>query len=120
MLIFLRDCAVDLRVGVYESEMQAAQPVLINVTMEAPLPHHYDDTTERNLDRVVSYEVVRNFIVNDLTRSGHIGLLETAAEKIADFCLSDGRVTCVHVRIEKTAVFVESKGAGIELVRRRS
>lgn len=117
MRIFLHNCLVHLHVGIYDAEMKAAQPVLINVELEAAQAHYYRDRTEKSLDRIISYEETYKFITEQLTKMGHFYLLETVAEQIADFCLKDPRVLKVNVRLEKTNVFATAVGAGIELLR---
>src|ERR1700722_12984728 len=89
--VFIRDCRVDLRIGIYESEKQTPQPVIVNVEIEAALPHHYQDLAEKKLDRVIDYEPVYDFIKKELPAMGHIHLLETAAEQIIHFCFNDIR-----------------------------
>jgi dihydroneopterin aldolase len=118
--IFVRDCRVDLRIGIYENEMQKLQPVIVNVEIEAVLPHHYQDLSEKKLDRVIDYEPVYDFICEQLPALGHIYLLETAAEQIMNFCFRDIRVQKVRVRLEKTGIFPAAAGAGIEVSRSRS
>jgi dihydroneopterin aldolase len=116
--VYLRDVKVDLHVGIYSSEMQKPQPVIVNVELEALLPHRYQDLAETKLDRVIDYEPVYNFI-RGLPKLGHIYLLETAAEQIVDFCFRDIRIQKARVRLEKTAVFEGASGAGIEISRTR-
>ena len=117
--VFVRECRVDLRVGIYESEAQAPQPVHITVECEGAPPHHYHDRTENRLARVIDYEPLYKFMCEELPKQGHIYLLETAAEQIISFCFRDPRVREVLVRIEKTGVFPHAAGAGVELRRTR-
>ena len=117
---FIHDFRIDLSIGVQEDELRKTQPVIINVECEAELTCRYDNIAEKTLDRVIDYSLFYHFIRNDLPQMGHIYLLETAAEQIVAFCLRDERVQKVSVRIEKTSVFPDVSGAGIELVRTRS
>jgi 7,8-dihydroneopterin aldolase/epimerase/oxygenase len=117
--VFIRDCRVDLRVGIYESEMQAPQPVVITVEIGGSLPHHYQDLAEKKLDRVLDYEQIYNFICQELPKLGHIYLLETVAEQIINFCFQDIRVQHAQIRIEKTGIFPDAAGGGIQINRTR-
>jgi dihydroneopterin aldolase len=117
--VFLRDIRVDMAVGIYQHEMKNAQPVVVSVELEAALPHHYQDRSEKKLDRVIDYEPIYNFIQSELPKMGHIYLLETLAEQIIDFCFREIRVKRVQVRLEKTAVFPHAAAAGIEVTRTR-
>ncbi len=116
--IFLHDCKVQLSVGVYPAEMEKPQLVIVNVEAEAALPHHYQDITERSLDRVIDYDPLHGFVCIELPKMGHIPLLETVAEKIIDFCLRDPRIQTVRVKLEKPQVYYNA-GAGIEITRKR-
>lgn len=117
--VFLRDCKTELRVGVYPQEMDKPQPVIVNVEVEAALPHHYQDVTERSLDRVIDYDPLHGFICIELPKMGHIPLLETVAEQIINFCFRDPRIQKVSVRLEKPQVF-SNASAGIEICRVRA
>jgi dihydroneopterin aldolase len=117
--VFLRDCIIELHVGIYTLETQAPQMVIVNVELEAALPHRYQDLGEKKLNRVIDYEPVYNFIRKELPEMGHIYLLETAAEQIIDFCFRDIRIQKVCVRLEKTRAFDGAAGAGIEISRAR-
>ena len=69
--------------------------------------------------RVVRYEKVTDSI-RALCTEQHIKLLETLAERIAELCLADARVTAVTVRVEKLDVFADAESAGVEILRERS
>ncbi len=117
--VFLRDCRVDLSIGIYQAEMQKTQPVIVSVELEAALPHRYQDRVESRLDRVIDYEQIYNFIQQELPRMGHVYLLETLAEQVIEYCFRDIRVRKARVRLEKIEVFSSAAGAGIEITRNR-
>ena len=71
--------------------------------------------TDRLVDVLDYAEVVR--LVERLTRQGHVNLLETLAERIAEGCLADGRVLAVRVRLEKPDVIPNARAVGIEIER---
>ncbi len=117
--VFLRDCRVELNVGAYAHETLRRQPVIVDLEVEAALPHHYQDLRENNLDRVINYEHFYDFIRNELAEMGHIPLLETVAEQIIAFCFRDSRIQKVRVRLEKPKVYAGEARAGIEMCRTR-
>jgi 7,8-dihydroneopterin aldolase/epimerase/oxygenase len=51
--------------------------------------------------------------------SGHVLLVETLAERIAESCLTDRRVHLARIRVEKLDVFPDSTSAGVEIERRQ-
>jgi len=117
--VFLRDCRIELSVGYHPHERLKPQPVIVTIEATAALPHHYQDLTENNLDRVIDYERFYNYIRNELPRLGHIALLETVAEHIIAYCFEDCRISKVRVKLEKPQVLAGTARAGIEVVRTR-
>ena len=63
---------------------------------------------------------VRHVFVRDLrldARIGHVNLVETLAERIAEACLADLRVDAARGRVEKLAAIPEAASVGIEIER---
>ncbi|MGA9014613.1 MAG: dihydroneopterin aldolase, partial [Acetobacteraceae bacterium] len=71
------------------------------------------------LVRVVDYEKLAD-CVRSIVSSGHVRLVETLAERIAEICLQDSRVHLARVRVEKLDVFMDATSAGVEIERRQS
>jgi dihydroneopterin aldolase len=117
--VFLNDCTVELSVGFHPSERLKPQPVVISISVEAALPHHYQDLNENSLDRVIDYENFYRYIREELPKLGHIPLLETLAEQIIAFCFQDCRINKIRVKLEKPAIFAGTARAGIEVCRAR-
>jgi dihydroneopterin aldolase len=113
--VFVRGLDVEAVVGVHDHEKVAAQPLRISLDLtvrEAPEGHG------DKLASVVCYEdVVRG--VQAICQNGHVNLIETLAERIADFCLADKRVHAVRISIEKPEAFAECT-VGIEIERLQS
>jgi dihydroneopterin aldolase len=118
--LIIRDLRVDLRIGHCKSEQGKTQPILINIECMASLIRRYDDIRENDLSAVINYRPVYEFIHDELMQMGHIFLLESAAEKILDFCFRDPRITTASVRMEKTTIFPDAASGGIEMKRTRS
>ena len=55
--------------------------------------------------------------IRKIVATGHINLVETLAELIADRCLEDPRVKKVKVRVEKMDVFADATSVGVEIER---
>jgi dihydroneopterin aldolase len=116
---FIRDYAVELRVGVNESEKHGPQTVVINIEMEMSDAPHFYDPAENGVERVIDYTQAHRFITEELPRLGHIPLLETLAETIIAFCFRDPLVAKVRVRLEKPKKLPNVAGVGIEMFRVR-
>tara|TARA_R110002072_G_scaffold35177_25_gene104422 strand:- start:2876 stop:3286 length:411 start_codon:yes stop_codon:yes gene_type:complete len=111
--VFISDLVVECLIGVYRHERDGAQRVRINLDLtvfENPAP--IDD----KLSNVLCYEeiIVK---VRNLATAGHLNLVETLAEKIAEMCLSQTDVSAAKVRVEKLDVFADAASVGVEIER---
>ena len=120
--VFLRDMVLAASIGIYPHEETAKQRVRINVDLGVE-----DDGARAlsrarvgrdELSRVVDYEKVAA-LVRGIVAAGHVRLVETLAERIAEACLADARVHLVRVRVEKLDIFADATSAGVEIERRQ-
>lgn len=112
--VLVRDLILMARVGVYSHEIEASQRLCINLDLEvAP-----DQAHEDRLENVVCYERLV-LGVKKLLGQGHVNLVETLADRIADLCLTDPRVRLARVRVEKLDVLAEATAVGVEIERQR-
>lgn len=112
--VFLRDMVLQASIGWYAHEHGVPQRVRINVDLAV----EEDADTADHLQRVVSYETVATGI-RAIVAAGHVKLVETLAERIAEVCLTDTRVRFAHVQVEKLDVFPDAAAAGVAILRRR-
>jgi dihydroneopterin aldolase len=114
MKVFVRDLVLSARIGVYQHEKLGTQRVRIN--LELICTEH--PAIKDDLNNVVNYaELVAQ--VRAIVDAGHINLVETLADRIAQACLDDRRVQTAKVRIEKLDVFPEADSVGVEIERQR-
>jgi len=111
--VFVRDLTLMGSIGIYPAEREQRQRVVINLDLwvaETPgePPRSYAD--------VVCYEQLANR-AKELLEEGHIDLVETLAEKLADLCLADSRVKRARVRVEKPDAIAAAAGVGVEIER---
>ncbi|RMB12004.1 dihydroneopterin aldolase [Eilatimonas milleporae] len=113
--VFVRNYTAQARIGVWDHEKQAPQPVRISVDLSVLEngPHHGDE-----LDGVVCYQDVVDTI-DFILAGGHIQLVETLAERIAEQTLCDRRVVSVRVMVEKTTAVDGADSVGVEIERHR-
>ena len=114
--VFVRGLVLDAYIGAYESEQGAPQPVRIDLEIDVIEP---SDPVADNLEDVVCYNKMTEGIRTILSE-GHIKLVETLAERIADLPLSHGMVNSVIVRVEKPNAIREAAAAGVEIERRKN
>ncbi len=112
-VVFVRGLRVDASIGVYPHEHETTQPIFIDVRLDlgATAP-----PVDDRLGETIDYEAIANQ-AKALARQGHVQLVETLAERLADWCLEDCRVTTVTVRIEKPNALAAADAAGVEITR---
>ena len=111
--IFVRDLVVPCLIGVHRHEKDGRQRVRINLDLDVA----EDEAAHGDrLANVVCYEEIVSAI-RRITDAGHINLVETLAERIAEYCLRDPRVRMARVRIEKLDVFADAGSVGVEIER---
>jgi dihydroneopterin aldolase len=113
--MFIRDLVLEGQIGIHKYEQGKTQRVRINVDMAV---REAGEARSDRLDDVVDYGVVADKI-RAMVRSGHVNLVETLAERIADICLEDSRVNAVRVRVEKLDIFTDAESVGVEIERAR-
>ena len=121
--VFLRDMVLRASIGVHPHEHATQQRIRVNVDLAVE-----DDGARLlsrprvgrdDLSRVVDYERVAE-AVRTIVGTGHVILVETLAERIAEACLLDTRIHLVRVRVEKLDVFADAASAGVEIERRQT
>ena len=120
--VFIRDLMMTASIGVYQSEHETPQRIRLNLDMavddEGASPLSRQAVGRDDLARVVDYEAVANQ-ARAIVSAGHVQLVETLAERIADSILQDTRIRIVRVRVEKLDVFADAAAAGVEIERRQ-
>lgn len=120
--MFIRDLVLNASIGVHRHERAAPQRVRINLDLgivDDGAAHSLSRPRvgQDDLSRVVDYEAIVNR-VREIVAAGHVQLVETMAERLAEACLADARVRVVRVRVEKLDVFADAASAGVEVQRR--
>jgi dihydroneopterin aldolase len=113
--IRVTDLVLPASIGVYDREKQAPQRVRVNVELKVAERGRPRDDDIRG---VVSYEDIVSGIRAIIAR-GHINLVETLAEDIADLCLADSRVAQARISVDKLDVEPDAAAVGVEIERSR-
>ncbi|HEV8016391.1 MAG TPA: dihydroneopterin aldolase [Stellaceae bacterium] len=113
--VFVRDLVLPCSIGIYPREKGLRRRVRLNVELQiaASLPRS-DDFAD-----VVNYETIVAGI-KAIAEGGHINLVETLADRIAELCLADHRVSATRVMVEKLDVWPETESVGVVVERKRS
>ena len=111
--VFIHDMVIDCSIGIYTHEKEHEQRVRINLDLAVGEGDHLINDDIRN---VISYEDMAKG-VEAIIAAGHINLVETLAENIAEMCLQDKRVFSARVRVEKLEIIASAESVGVEIER---
>ncbi len=99
----VRDMVVEAPIGVHDHEKGRKQKV--RVTIKA-VPHTWPNPAHDNIHETVSYDnLVKIVIRHTRDSTGHIHLVETMAEKIAQDCFNENPLDEITVSIEKLDIY---------------
>jgi dihydroneopterin aldolase len=121
--MFIRDLVLSAAIGVYAHEHGVTQRIRINIDLAVA-----DDGASKmsraavgadDLGRVVDYEAIVTG-TRAIVAAGHVQLVETLAERLAESCLADPRILAVRVQVEKLDVFPDAGAVGVAVERRSS
>ncbi len=107
--VFVTGLKVQAQIGVYRHEIGRVQPLILDVELDVPT------AGAGRLSETLNYETILR-AAQAIAAGGHIELVETFAERLAQACLADPRVTQARVRVEKPlALAPDAVAAGVEL-----
>ena len=107
--VFVRGLKVDAEIGVYDHEQGRKQPLIVDVELDVAAGgwRHLADTV--NYEHVVA-------AAQSIAAAGHIGLVESFAQRLADACFDEPRVLRARVRVEKPEALAPlAAAAGVEI-----
>jgi (5-formylfuran-3-yl)methyl phosphate synthase len=111
--VFVHDLVLPVSIGAYDFERNKTQRVRFNIDADVRRStHHAEDMRD-----IFSYDLFVDTIRLVLSR-GHVDLVETVAERVADALLAHPRLVAIKVRVEKLDVIDGS--VGIEISRERA
>ena len=108
LTVFVRGLEVAAGIGVHDHELGRLQRLVIDVSLELT-----PAAVERLAD-TINYETVAE-AARAIVAEGHVGLVETFAERLALACLEDPRVLAVRVRVDKPEALPGADAAGCEV-----
>lgn len=111
--VFVKGLVLDAHIGAYESEQGVTQPIRIDFEADVLEPAN---PVSDSLDDIVCYDRMTQGI-KAIIAEGHIKLVETLAERIADLVMSHPMVISATVRIVKPNAIPEADAAGVEIIR---
>jgi len=113
-IIFISDLRLDLLIGVYDWEQQAAQPVEFNIEIGmVPRATGAPVVLEDTIDYA---QVVAR--IRDSTQGRHFPLLEQLAEQVAGMVLDEFGAPWVKVSVAKLAPLKGVRRLGVSIERK--
>jgi 7,8-dihydroneopterin aldolase/epimerase/oxygenase len=113
--VFVRDLECMALIGIYDHEKVKPQRIIVNIDLSV---QETEGPMADEISHVVSYEIIAKK-VESILEEGHINLVETLCEKIAQACLKDKRVLAARVRVEKPDIIPNARSVGVEIERGR-
>ncbi|MEH6665885.1 MAG: dihydroneopterin aldolase [Brevundimonas sp.] len=112
LAVFVRGLEIQAGIGVHDHEQGRLQTLVIDVELALGA------VEVDGLADTVNYETVAE-AARTIVATGHIGLVETFADRLALACLDDPRVRAARVRVEKPGALAGAAAPGCEVVWRR-
>lgn len=113
--VFVNRLAVEASIGIHPHEKQNKQTIWVSI--DAGVLESAGDTPE-HIEQVVCYEDMCKTTIALVAR-GHIDLVETLAETLADALMADRRIMELRVQIEKPDAIDAAASVGIAISRLR-
>jgi len=114
--IFVKGLMIQASIGVHPHEYEATQPIIIDIELDMG---GMDLPSEDRLHETLDYGVVAEK-AEDIALEAHVQLVETLAERIADWALAaDPRVQRCAVSISKPQALLKADFAGVEVIKTR-
>ena len=118
--IIVRDLMLAAEIGIHAHERGSRQPIRINLEFTILDGQAIDGSSETDrLSNAVCYQEVVGR-VRAIVEGGHINLVETLAERIAQTILEDARVSEVRIMVEKTTALAGAASVGVDITRNRT
>lgn len=105
LTVFVRGLTIEAGIGVHDHEQGRLQTLVIFVALTL------EPQTVTRLSDTVNYETVAA-AARAIAAEGHIGLVETFAQRLALACLDDPRVRRAEVSIDKPGALDGAEAAG--------
>ncbi len=109
------DYHTTIRIGAYEHEKKAAQPV--TVTTEVWVKYTFGE--QKRLDQVYDYTIIAQTIER-VAAAGHIDLQEDLVDQVITALMADERVRAVRVRTAKPLACEAAESVSVETFRAKN
>lgn len=109
--IFIRGLTRQVRIGIHDFELQAAQRIIFDIDLYVPLAQ--STPLNDQIEEVVDYDFVRA-VVSHAIGQGHTGLQETLCDTVMQAILAHPNVVAARVSTRKPDVYEDCEAVGVE------
>ena len=110
LTVFVRGLSLEAEIGVNADEYGRRQPLVIDVEIALDPPERCE-----HIGETVNYELVVSQ-ARAIAAAGHVRLIETFAQRLAEALLAEPAAKQVRVRVEKPqALAPHAQAAGVEI-----
>jgi len=110
LTVFVRGLTVEAQIGINADEFGRRQPLVIDVEINLTPPERCEHIAE-----TINYELVVSH-AQAIAEAGHVRLIETFAQRLAEAMLAQPAAMRVRVRVEKPqALAPHALAAGVEI-----
>ena len=113
--VFIHDLKLDAKIGINKNELKRRQKIILNIDIGF-YKKGFPKNDKKN--QFICYEEIVKKIKKILNK-GHIGLVETAINKISLALFEDRRIKSMILSINKISAIKEASGAGAKFFIRR-
>jgi dihydroneopterin aldolase len=113
--VSLGELALEVRLGVYASERDAPQRIVVAVD----LFRHVGAYRGGGLAECLDYDRIYRHLTETWPSRPHIALLEELVEDLVGTCFADSRVEACRVRVTKPDIYGGRALPSVEVYRRR-
>ncbi|MBS7789172.1 dihydroneopterin aldolase [Roseococcus sp. SDR] len=117
--VFVRGLELQARLGVFAHEKVGPQRIRMHIELDVVDESAAIGIGPDNLERVVDYGHLVH-AARAAVAEGHVLLVETLAETVAEIALRDCRVLHARVSIEKPDAFADAESVGVTVERERA
>ena len=117
--VFVRGLELQARLGIHAHEKTGPQRIRVHIELDVVDESAAVGIGPDNFNRVVDYERLVH-AAREAVAHGHVLLVETLAETMADIALRDPRVLHARVSIEKPDAFADTECVGVTIERKRA
>lgn len=112
-IVFIKNLALDVIIGIYPHERTNIQPITLNVAME------WDNRPSAKTDDIaltLDYEKVSNYIKAFAKNSAFL-LVETFTERLAKALIEEFEIPALEIELNKLTAIPDTDAVGVKIYR---